>query len=533
MQMNLINKFWADISGIGITDDVGIPIAKRIKLTNRFAIISVFFTLPYVFAYSYFGFPKIALFSVLFCLLYISILLFNKLQGYTFAKLFLFMGVLVHQFVLASLFGEKSEVHVIYIALILLPIVLFDMNKQLGWILFCIISTILATLFLYYTKFSLLKGPELSDHATYILNIAYKITTVIGCFVILFSTIKVSQKTERALGENNILLEEQFESIFNTSLDALFLVDYTYRIIVKANKRAVELFEMNTESDFYNFEGMDLHKVAFTPSQHLEMKECLLSKGYYENEILYKTKNGNVFWGSLAIRVINIGGRVFQSVRVTDITPQKNIEQQINASLNEKEILLSEIHHRVKNNLAVISGLLGMQSAYVEDEKSKMLFEESRNRIHSMALIHDRLYQHETLAKINFNSYISDLVEHIKESYTKVLNEITFSITCDDIFLDIKNAIPCGLILNELISNSCKHAFKENQKGEIKIVCTKMGEKFTMMVSDNGIGYDFQKELRESQSLGLTLIQALSEQVGGKVKTTSNNGTAYYLSFEA
>lgn len=531
--MNLINKFWADISGIGITDDVSIPIAKRIKLTNRFAIISVFFTLPYVFAYSHFGFPKIAVFSSVFCLVYISILFFNKLHGYTFAKLFLFIGVLVHQFVLASLFGENSEVHIIYIALILLPIVLFDLNKQLAWILFCIISTILATLCLYYTNFSLLKGPVLTDQATYILNIAYKITTVIGCFVILFSTIKFSQKTERILGENNSLLEEQFESIFNTSIDALFLVDDSYKKIVKANKRALELFEMNSESEFYHINGVELHKIEFTAEQHLDMKESLLSKGYYENEILYKTKKENLFWGSLAIRVINIGGKIYQSVRVTDITPQKNIEEKIQASLSEKEILLAEIHHRVKNNLAVISGLLGMQSAYVEDEKSKRMFEESRNRIHSMALIHDRLYQHETLAKINFNSYIKDLVDHIKQSYTIVLNEITFSITSDDIFLDIKNAIPCGLILNELISNSCKHAFKDGQKGEIKIVCTKMSDKFTMMVSDNGIGYDFQKELRESKSLGLTLIQALSEQVSGNVKTTSNNGTAYYLSFEA
>jgi PAS domain S-box-containing protein len=365
------------------------------------------------------------------------------------------------------------------------------------------------------------------------MRIAFNITAIFCEIIIIYSFISVYDRAEKNMDESNVLLEEQFKSLFDTSPDALFLVDYKIRKIVKANQRAVEMFEVENEMEFYKYYGLDLHKEKMDAAKVLLIRDELLAKGAYEDEILYKTFKENEFWGALAIRIISIGGNLYQSVRVTDITSQKKIELQIQSSLNEKEILLSEIHHRVKNNLAVISGLLGLQSAYVEDEKAKKLFEESRNRIHSMALIHDRLYQHETLAKINFNSYIKDLVEHIQKSYVSQTSEVKFNVTCNDIFLDIKNAVPCGLILNELISNSFKHAFKEKNTGEIKIVCTKMGDKFTMMVSDDGIGYDFENGLKSPHSLGLTLIKALSEQVSGKVKTTFDSGTAYYISFEA
>lgn len=528
----MLNIFWAWLSNFGITEDVSTPEAKRIKLTNRFGVISVLFTFPYIIGYSFFGLYDIARFSFFCCIIYSTIPFINSFRLFTLSKLVLFFTVLIHQFVLASIFGKKSEVHIIYIALILLPIVLFHLKNEIKWSLLCILSTIAATIILYYTNFSLLPNIVLSDDTTNLLNIAYKITTVIGCFVILFSVIRLSEKTEKKLDRSNNLLEEQFKSIFDTSFDALFLVDFEKRKIVKANKRAIVLFEMEKESDFFPHSGLDFHKNELTKEKILKMRSDLLSLEFFESEILYKTRKGNEFWGALAIKIIKIENKKYQSVRVTDISAQKQIELQIQASLKEKELLLSEIHHRVKNNLAVISGLLGLQSSYILDENSRALFEESRNRIHSMALIHDKLYQNETLAKINFNSYINDLVEHIQNSYISVSTNVAFSITCNDIMLDIKNAVPCGLILNELISNSIKHAFRDKKSGEVKIVCTKMGERFTMMVSDNGIGYDFDSSLKNSHSLGLTLIAALSEQISGKIKTSSNNGTEFYLSFE-
>ncbi len=530
--MGFILNLWHTVSNSGNTKELSLSSAKRIILTNRFGIISVVFTFPYIISYFFSGYNNVALFSLLICLVYFSIPVFNKFQQYTLAKLILYLGVLIHQFFLASSFGENAEIHIIYIALILLPIVLFEIKKQIGWIIFCIVITIFATLLLYQTNFSLFAYSVIPIAITNNINIAYKITTVVGCFVILFSSIMVAEKTEFFLNETNFLLQQQLQAIFDNSFDALFLVNWKERKIIKANKRAVELFEAEEESDFYGLYGLEFHKSPKEKVNYEEMRKSLKENKAFEEEVLYKTFKGNEFWGNLVIRIIYISGMPYQSIRVTDITNQKNTKKQIQDSLHEKEILLSEIHHRVKNNLAVISGLLGLQSSYVEDEKAKALFEDSRNRIHSMALIHDKLYQHETFAKIEFCAYINDLINHIKSSYFSKQTKINFTVTCNDIFLDIKTAIPCGLILNELITNACKHAFSDRTEGEINIVCSKMGGNFTLMVSDNGVGYDGGEALKKSNSLGLTLINALSEQINARIKTTHHNGTAYYISIE-
>lgn len=529
--MKFIVNSWNSISSIGIPEDCNASEVKRIKLTNRFGVIAVFFTLPYILGFYYYGFGKLSVILCFISCLYISTIYFNYLRLYHGARLVLYCSVLAHQFIVASIFGEAADIHLMYIALILLPIVLYDYRRDGLWILFYVTITIIAISVLYLTDFSLL-AVEVPDTFIRFLNLAYKFSTLIGVIVILGAMTIVADKTEKILDDDKLLLEYQLAVLFDNSFDAIFLVDAKARKIIKANMRAAELFEMEGERDFYGKSGIDFHKIPLTDEELSDMQSQLYRMGKYESEVMYKTKKDNEFWGALAIRMINIKGKPYQSVRVTDITAQKKVEKQIQASLFEKETLLAEIHHRVKNNLAVVSGLLGLQASYLEDEKAKKLFQESRDRIHSMALIHDKLYQHETLAKIDFCAYINDLVEHIKQSYTSTNTDINFSVVCNDIFLDIKNAVPCGLILNELISNSCKHAFKDRKEAEIKIVCTKMGDKFTMAVRDNGIGFDVKKAFEKPNSLGLTLINALSGQVGGQVKTTYENGTAYYLSFE-
>ena len=527
--MKFIINFWNTISLIGIPGNISASDVKRIKLTNRFGVIAVFFTLPYILGFYIYGFEKLSILLCFISCLYITTVYFNYLKLYNCAKLILFCSVLAHQFIVASVFGEAAEVHLMYMALILLPIVLYDHKKDGLWISFYVIITATAIAMLYATNFSLL-SIEVPESVIRVLNIAYKISTLAGVIVILGAITLVSNKTERTLDADKLFLENQLAIIFDNSFDAIFLVDAKARKIIKANQRAAELFEMDSTDDLYGIMGIGFHKEVASEEFINNMQLSLISTGKFEAEILYKTKKGGEFWGALAIRMINIKGSSYQSVRVTDITPKKKVEQQVQAALKEKEVLLAEIHHRVKNNLAVISGLLGLQASYLEDEQVKKLFEESRNRIHTMALIHDKLYQYEALAKINFCAYINDLVDHIKESY--MISEIHFSVTCNDIFLDIKNAVPCGLILNELISNACKHAFVGVKEGEIKIVCTKMGEKFTMAVSDNGVGFDMESALKKPNSLGLTLISALSDQVGGSVKTSHDHGTAFYISFE-
>ncbi|MDQ3049057.1 MAG: PAS domain S-box protein, partial [Bacteroidota bacterium] len=271
---------------------------------------------------------------------------------------------------------------------------------------------------------------------------------------------------------DNQFLQQQVQAIYDNSSDGIFLVDGDKKII-KANKRAVELFGLTSEENMIGRYGRDFHKAPMSNDELHNLSLTLLNKGYFESEFLYKSGSSDEFWGSIFIKIITISDRNYQMVRITDVSDQHRVNAKLKASLQEKELLLAEIHHRVKNNLAVISGLLGLQSSYIEDEKAKELFEESRDRIHTMALIHDKLYQHETFAKIDFHAYISDLVAYIKHSYSPAGTKIEFFVTCNDIFLDIKNAVPCGLILNELISNSCKHAFGNTNHGEIRIICTK------------------------------------------------------------
>ncbi len=434
-------------------------------------------------------------------------------------------------FVLALSFGIQTQIQVLFLPVAALPVVLFRL-KNIRTIVTLSLYTVVLFSTIYFVDFNDYFLIRINPEYLFALRFIFNITALFCYFIVIYAIISNYDNSEKKLDKKNELLQYQFQTMFDNSFDALFLVDWKERKIIKANKRAVELFEMEKESDFFDLYGLDLHKNELSPEEVKQMREELISKKTFETEILYRTNLGNEFWGALAIQVIYIGGQPYQSVRVTDITQQKKAEQYTKATLQEKEILLAEIHHRVKNNMAVISGLIGLQSNYVEDEKAKELFEESRNRIHSMALIHDKLYQHETFAKIDFCAYINDLVNHIKTSYNYSDTKIKFEIICNDILLDIKNAVPCGLILNELISNAYKHAFREREEGEIKIVCTKMGDKFTMMVADDGVGYNAEAALKKSNSLGLTLINALVEQVGGKLNTTHHSGTAYYISFE-
>ncbi len=505
--------------------------AKRIKLTSQIATVSLVIAVFYHFVFLSFNDIRLTLSELVFIFCYFLVLVLNFVGYSSFSKFFLIATFYVNFFVISAICGEEACVHLLYIPALTAPLILLDF-AEIKLIVLLVIIAFLCLITLYILNFVPSLTIQISAKQMYNLKFSFILTSMVGQFIVIYSMIFKFTKTEKKLDMNNVMLEEQFKSIFDTSFDALFIVEYKERRIIKANSRAVELFEMENEYDFYLQNGLDLRKEPIGKKEHLSIKGDIAVKGFHENEVLYKTKKGNEFWGALAIRLVFMNGMPYQSVRITDITDQKKIEKQIQTSLNEKEILLAEIHHRVKNNLAVISGLLGLQANYVEDEKAKVLFEESRNRIHSMALIHDKLYQNETLATINFSEYIHDLVEHIKKSYIPDTWSVKFNITCNEIFLDIRNAVPCGLILNELISNSCKHAFKDIQNPEIKIVCSKMGEKFTMMVSDNGIGFDIENGFKRANSLGLTLIQALSEQLGGKVNTTFVNGTQFYISFE-
>ncbi|MCE3278438.1 MAG: two-component hybrid sensor and regulator [Bacteroidetes bacterium] len=527
----MLKQSWDWISNMGLPEDAATPLTKRIRITNQLIAISFIFTLVFIFAYAAWGLTDAVKIEAGTLIAYLLLFIISHYRYHHLVKILFVTSLYLHLFALCLCFGESSQAHLLFIPVGALPLVLFDLKHSrtiISLSLLCL--AIFATL--YLLNFSSSFSVVLPAGTLVKMKLAFNASALIGEVIIIYSFIGSIQRYEKKLNEKNTLMQEQLQAIFENSFDALFLVDWQKRRIIKANQRAVELFGMDSEQDFYDKYGTDLHKEFPSEAEMETMRTALNTKGFYEGEVLYRTKKGDEFWGALAIKLVLIGDQKFQSVRVTDITAEKKSKVDVQTSLNEKEILLSEIHHRVKNNMAVISGLLGLQSNYVEDENARLLFEESRNRIHSMALIHDKLYQHETFARIDFNAYCNDLINFIKKSYSSDEKKISFSIICNDVFVDIKNAVPCGLILNELLSNAYKHAFKGRQDGEIKVVCTKMGGKFTMSVSDNGIGYDAESKIEKPASLGLTLITALTEQVSGSIKTTNKNGTTYYLSFE-
>ena len=210
----------------------------------------------------------------------------------------------------------------------------------------------------------------------------------------------------------------------------------------------------------------------------------------------------------------------------------KTSNEKIIRSLEEKEVLLREIHHRVKNNMQIVSSLLMLQSQNIEDKKYKDVFIESQTRIYSMALIHEKLYQSESLAQINLKEYINGIVSNIFESYGEQSN-IKFDINVENIQIKIDYAVPCGLIINELVTNSFKYGFPDGRQGIIKISAKSNDNNMIQIsISDDGIGISKDMDIRNTKSLGLKLVTGLAEsQLHGKIIINRENGTEFQINF--
>ncbi|WP_424356114.1 sensor histidine kinase [Methanobacterium sp. MBAC-LM] len=223
-----------------------------------------------------------------------------------------------------------------------------------------------------------------------------------------------------------------------------------------------------------------------------------------------------------------------------EMDERERIENKLKKSLEEKEILLKEIHHRVKNNLQIISSLLNLQSRYINDEEMLDIYKESQNRVKSMAIIHEKLYQSEDLARIDFGDYVKSLVLDLFHSYG--VDNIEPDISIRDVLLDINTAIPCGLIVNELVTNSIKHGFLASRnransqsfdkRDKIAVNITKENEIYTMSVYDNGIGFPDNLDFRHTDSLGMQLVISLTSQLRGTVELERNNGTLFRIVFK-
>ena len=223
------------------------------------------------------------------------------------------------------------------------------------------------------------------------------------------------------------------------------------------------------------------------------------------------------------------------------ISDRKQAEEQLKASLQEKEALLKEVHHRVKNNLQVISSLLDLQAQQIEDAIALEAFRESQNRIRSIALIHEKLYQSNNVARINVADYIHTLTTYLLQTYPLAPDNITLQLNIDDILLDIDTVIPCGLIINELASNALKHGFIENNKGTIWIELNSISvasteekaHQLTLIVRNDGIKLQEPANFGNPESLGLQLVDVLVKQLEGQIEIEQNPDTEFKIRFLA
>jgi two-component sensor histidine kinase/PAS domain-containing protein len=217
------------------------------------------------------------------------------------------------------------------------------------------------------------------------------------------------------------------------------------------------------------------------------------------------------------------------SIYGIDITLSKAYEDQLLSTLRQKETLLREIHHRIKNNLQIIISILNLQSYYIHDPDALEIFRQSQNRIRSMSLIHEKLYKTDDLSSIDLKSYVADVVKYLSENYPLSNEKVNIIFDMEDIKLDSNTAISFGLILNELISNCLKYAFPSDNKGTVELRAKKNDSKLYFEISDNGVGLPENLNVNESNTLGLQLVNTLISQLNGEMRVESKKGTRFRI----
>ena len=261
----------------------------------------------------------------------------------------------------------------------------------------------------------------------------------------------------------------------------------------------------------------------------------------FSMEQRFTRKNGSIVWVNLTVSLVRaplgqpdyfLGVMEDISDRKAALYEREQAQAKLKASLYEKEVLLKEIHHRVKNNLYIISNLLDLQSETLEDEASKQLFADSQNRLQTMALIHEQLYKSTDLATVDFTNYVRNLVNNLYYSYDNTNGKIEIAIDADSLLLNLETAIPCGLLINELITNSFKYAFPESRSGTIAIqINCDRHENINLIVRDDGIGIPENLDWQNTSSLGLRLVNILAEQLEADIALDRQNGTSFHLVF--
>jgi len=331
--------------------------------------------------------------------------------------------------------------------------------------------------------------------------------------------------------------ESKYRSLFEMSDDAILVIENER--FVDCNRAVVKMLGYKNKKDLLNTHPSELSPTKqpdgrFSYEKAEEMMALAIQNGSHHFEWIHTKANGETFPVKVWLSSLRYKGKILINTIWRDLTETKKAETLIKKNIAEKEILLKEIHHRVKNNLQIICSLLNLQSENIDNDQLKQILQQCKFRIESMAKIHEMFYQTENLSKINFAHYVFELASTLISSTKGIKNNIKLKIGIKDIFFTINSAIPIGLMINEIITNSLKHGIIGNKRGIISIDITeKCNKQLEMRIGDNGIGYtnDFVPE--NLNSLGFQIISSLVGQLKGDIKKeNSSQGTYYSINFE-
>lgn len=353
--------------------------------------------------------------------------------------------------------------------------------------------------------------------------------------ILTFVSTQAAMVIERKRAEEKLRISEH---LYRTTIDSLdemiHVVDRDHRIIM-VNQGFRQRY-MNLGLAIDKLEKTLEQTFAYLDNGILEQYDRIFSSGEKYETIATQTFQDMHFIYNIDIVPVKEGDRVARAITVLrDITSEKEAEEQIKAALREKEVLLREIHHRVKNNLQVMSSLLSLQADYIQDAHTLALFRETQSRLRSMALIHEELYQSHNLSEINYNDYIEKLTANLFQAFSANPN-IQLQLELAPVRFGIDTAIPCGLIINELVTNALKYAFPKQRSGTIlvELISEKIaGDQpvFTLKILDNGIGLPESVDIENTETLGLQLVNILVNQLKGTLCLNRQGGTGFTIRF--
>ncbi|NOS85655.1 MAG: PAS domain S-box protein [Ignavibacteria bacterium] len=344
----------------------------------------------------------------------------------------------------------------------------------------------------------------------------------------------VEDVTERKKAEELLLAQREYlRTVIDTDPNFVFAKDWDGKFTL-VNKAVAENYG-TTVDDLIGRSDADFNSNIHEVEHFLNDDREVISTGnpkFIPEERVTDSRSGITKWfQTIKVPLKGTDGEYHVLGVAADITARKLAEGITWKSLKEKELLLKEIHHRVKNNLQIIISLLKLQSKYVYDPRDLEIFNKSRSRVETMSLIHEKLYKSADISQIDIGNYLNDLVKHLLSAYNISTARIDFSINAENILMTIDTAIPCGLIVNELINNILKHAFPDGYIGKIELNLRRSDENVILEVIDNGIGIPESFELDKSDSLGMQLVDTLVRQLDGVIEVNSSNGTKFTIEF--